>query len=247
MTLDQAHMLCEHGQRELMRTSYLEAERLLALAEAAAWEVRDCDLLARVYMPLQESRRQKRQRCGEGTVRLDIIASAGDPSSIVDQHPFGQLLVAGRGSIEPALTVRRLARERRLYLETFLAAAYDTDAGPAVAVIPEEHSALPEPRLWASADELARSLPFGAFVVMMKEVPQGPQPGSARTYALVMALWERLHVPFLAEADAQTDALAKMWGYRRTIAVDSACELAHQKMSDVARRMGVAAKSPAAG
>ena len=52
-----------------------------------------------------------------------------------------------------------------------------------------------------------------------------------------MALWERLHTPFLAEADAQGDAVAKVEGYRKTIEVDYACELAHQKLSDAARRL----------
>ena len=57
-------------------------------------------------------------------------------------------------------------------------------------------------------------------------------------------MWERLHTPFLAAADAQSDPVAKMEGYRSTIRVDAACELAHQKLSDVAREMArKAAKS----
>ncbi|MGA2499876.1 MAG: hypothetical protein ABSH20_19230 [Tepidisphaeraceae bacterium] len=247
MTPEQAYTLCEHGQRELMRTNYLEAERLLTLVETAAWEARDYDLLARVYMPLQEARRQKRQRCGEGIVRLDIIAREHDVTGIVDQQPFGQLLVAGRAAIEPAIAVRRLARERGLYLETFLAAAYETGQGTALAVIPEEHCAVPGSQRWASEDELAAALPPGAFVLLAGELPRGPQQGDAQTYARVMALWERLHQPFLAMANGQDHPITKMAGYRRTIAVDSACELAHQKISDVARRMGMAAKSPVAG
>ncbi len=242
MTLEQADTLCEDGQRELMRTSYLEAERLLALVEAAAWESEDYDLLARVYMPLQEARRQKRQRCGEGTVRLDILADAPDVSSIVDQHPFGQLLVAGPGTIAPALGVRRLARERSLYLETFLAAAYETGQGLAVAVIPEENGPVPASRQWASVDELAAALPLGAFVLLADELPGGPHPGTARTYARVMGLWERLHKPFLAMADGQSEPTAQMAGYRRTITIDAACELAHQKLSDVARLRGRAGR-----
>ena len=31
------------------------------------------------------------------------------------------------------------------------------------------------------------------------------------------------------------DAMAKIEGYRKTIRVDPACELAHQKLSDIAR------------
>jgi hypothetical protein len=50
-----------------------------------------------------------------------------------------------------------------------------------------------------------------------------------------MSLWERLHAPFLASADAEVDPMRKIEAYRRAIQVDYACELAHQKLADVAR------------
>jgi hypothetical protein len=50
-------------------------------------------------------------------------------------------------------------------------------------------------------------------------------------------MWERLHAPFLASADMQVDPIQKMEGYRKTIRVDYACELAHQKLSDVAKSL----------
>src|SRR5437667_3039957 len=90
---------CELGQQQLMRTEYLQAEATLADAEARAWAGHDFDALARLYMPLQEARRQKRQRCGEGEVCLDLSAEgpadAVDGRRIVENYPFGQLLVAG--------------------------------------------------------------------------------------------------------------------------------------------------------
>jgi hypothetical protein len=52
-----------------------------------------------------------------------------------------------------------------------------------------------------------------------------------------MAMWERLHAPFLAAADMQVDPVQQIEGYRRTIRVDYACELAHQKASTVARQL----------
>jgi hypothetical protein len=57
-----------------------------------------------------------------------------------------------------------------------------------------------------------------------------------------MALWERLHVPFLAAADAEANPLRKIAGYRQTIEVDYACELAHQHLADVARELCKAAQ-----
>ncbi len=64
------------------------------------------------------------------------------------------------------------------------------------------------------------------------------------TYAQTMASWEQLHLPFLADADAQTDLLRKMDGYRKAIAVDYACELAHQKLSATARDHARAIRQP---
>jgi hypothetical protein len=52
-----------------------------------------------------------------------------------------------------------------------------------------------------------------------------------------MELWERLHAPFLAAADAESDPVRQIEGYRLTTRVDYAAELAHQKLSNVAHRL----------
>src|SRR2546430_13050977 len=126
MTLDELQALCEAGQRELMATDYLAAEKILAQAEQIAFEQREFETLSRLYMPLQEARRQRRQRCGEGTVHLGLIAKSPNEKlsaqQIIQQYPFGQLLIAGWETIEPAREFRRLAAEGNLYVETFLAA-----------------------------------------------------------------------------------------------------------------------------
>ena len=105
MTALDVQETCEQGQSLLMETRYLEAERVLAGAEKIAWEVRDWDTLSRLYMPLQEARRQRRQRCGEGIVALDLVAEGAsdevDPAQVLANYPHGQLLVAGWGSIKP--------------------------------------------------------------------------------------------------------------------------------------------------
>jgi hypothetical protein len=234
--------LCELGQQQLMRMEYLRAEKLLAEAEALALTAGDFDTLSRLYMPLQESRRQRRQRCGEGTVSLDLISTGPDDHvdgrHVVENFPHGQLLVAGWGSIEPAMRVRALQAEHELYLETFLGAVYPVGAGTgrAVVIVPLPDVRLPDPSP-RSIDELLKLLPAHSIVLSDAELPQGSQRGTPETYARVMSMWERLHSPFLAAADMQADPMQKIEGYRKTIRVDYACELAHQKLSDVARRM----------
>jgi hypothetical protein len=217
--------LCDRGQEQLERMEYLQAESSFVEAESLAWTNRDFDTIARVYLPLQECRRQRRQRCAEGVVQLDLIARGPDDrldaQRIVDEYPHGQLLVAGWQSILPALEVRKIQAERGLYLETFLAAVHPRADALDIVIVPLTDEPIRDERI----------------VLTESDLPRGPQRGSVQTFALVMSLWERLHRPFLDRADAQTDPMMKIDGYRKTIAVDYACELAHQKLSAIAAEL----------
>lgn len=241
MADDDVQTLCEQGQALLMETRYWEAERVLAGVEQRAWEAQDWDTLARVYMPLQEARRQRRQRSGEGVVALHLIAEGPadviDASQVVSNYPHGQLLVAGWGTIEPARRVRGLAAANGLYVETFLAATYPVGTGRAVVVVPTEDVALPPVDEGMSIDELLKKVPAQCLVLAENELPKETRKGNTQTYAEVMALWERLATPFLAAADMLVDPVAKIEGYRRAIRVDYALELAHQRLSDVAKQL----------
>jgi hypothetical protein len=232
--------LAELGSEQLTRMDYLNAIDTLEKAEAIAWEGRDWDLLSRLYMPLQEARRQVRQRCGEGTVKLDILAHGlTDPPDVqvlAAQIPQGQVLIAGWGSIEPAVTLRRIIKQRKLYLETFLAAVYPVGSGRAVVIVPTDKVILPEPTP-RSIDQLIALLPPHSIVKADRELPAGAHRGTPETYAMTMDLWERLHAPFLAMADATADPVQRIAAYRHAISVDYACELAHQKLSATAHEL----------
>jgi hypothetical protein len=223
MTETQLQYLCERGQLELMETLYLDAAQTLAQAEQHAWESNSFDTLARLYLPLQEARRQIRQRCGEGAVRLHLYpatpAEVIDPQQILRDTPHGQLLVAGWNSMQPAIEVRRLAREQHLYVETFLATV-DSEVGgnPCIQIQPT-----------------AEGLSTNCVLLKPDEIPADADKGTAQTFATVMDLWERLHTPFLIAARNEPDPLRRMQAYRMTIRVDPACELAHQFLAEIAR------------
>ncbi|HVT89207.1 MAG TPA: hypothetical protein VHD56_10175 [Tepidisphaeraceae bacterium] len=232
--------LCEQGQQQLMEMKYLRAEKTLMQAEQLAIAQKDFDSLSRLYMPLQEARRQRRQRCGEGIVCLDLIADAPgtrlDPELIIKEFPHGQVLVAGWGTVEPALKLRQLQTERGLYVETFLAAVYPAGSGRAVVIVPTPDVKLPDPSP-RSIDQLLRLLPAHSIVIGDAEIPARPHRGNTETFARVMSIWERLHLPFLAAAEACTNSLQRITVYRQTIEVDYACELAHQNLSAAAAQI----------
>jgi hypothetical protein len=229
---------CELGQRQLMDMQYLAAAATLAGAAARAWEAGDFDTLSRVFMPLQEARRQRRQRAGEGIVCLDLLAEGlgqePDALRIAEEIPHGQMLVAGWGNIRPALELRRLIEERGLYAEVLLAAVYPTKSGRLVVIVPTADVTLPAPNN-QSPQELAAGLPPNSLVFPAGQLPMGRQRGTAETYSHVLGLWERLHAPFLAAADAENDLIKRMERYLKTIEVDYACELAHQRLADTAK------------
>src|SRR3954467_8351715 len=168
--------LCELGSAQLMQTQYLAAEGTLASAEEQAWANRDWYTLARLYMPLQEARRQRRQRCGEGTVALNLIAQRPgdrvDGKHVVENFPHGQLLVAGWGTIEPAVEVRRRQVSHGLYVETFLGAVFPVGGGRAGALLPLDDAHLPEP-VDRTIEELLELLPPHTVVLHEAELPRG--------------------------------------------------------------------------
>jgi len=241
MTPQDLQTQCELGQQLLMDTRYIEAREALTAAEAVAFQLQDFDTLARLYMPLQEAHRQIRQRCGEGYFNLRALAAdsteALDFEAILHDSKAGQFLVAGWANIEPAKRFREIAKAKLLYAETFLAAVYPLVGGAkVVAIVPTQDVALPDasPR---SIDALIKLLPPHTVTLAIDQLPP-PQPkGNTQTFGYTMNLWEQLSAPYLAAANIERDPIRKMEMYRKTIAVDSACELAHQYLSDCAAKL----------
>lgn len=240
---DTIQPLCQQASDHLVATRYLEAEQLLVRAEAMAWADRDWDALHRLYMPLQECRRQRRQVAMDGAVQLDFVAEAPNQTIDVDRIardiPRGQVLVAGFGTLAPAEKLRAIAATENLYLDAFLAAAYRIGGQTLIVIVPTPGITLPAPEQM-TLDALLRKLPPHTIALPAADLPKGLQKGTTQTAARTMALWEQLHLPFLAAADATVDPIARMAGYRNTLGVDYACELAHQRLSDVARNLLIA-------
>lgn len=233
--------ICEKGQDLLASQKYVEAEQNLVRAEREAFHLQDWDTLARLYMPLQEARRQRRQRTFEGVIRLDLLAQG--PSDVIEgrhvieNFPQGQLLVAGWGTLEPALQVRKLQGRFGLYIDVFLAAKYPLiGGGHAVVIVPHEHGVLPDlsPRRLA---EMPSMMPPHSIILREEDIPAGPLPPDARLQATIQTWWERLHTPFLQDARNCRDLRRRIDSYRRVLRVDYGCEFAHQELALTAREL----------
>lgn len=241
MSSEDVQSLCAQGQQLLAAREYLDAERILACAEREAYRLRDWDTLGRLYMPLQETRRQRRQRCCEGPISLNLISQGPDDvivgRQVVENYTHGQLLVAGWGTIEPALQVRKLQGRFGLYVDVFLAAAYPLiDGGLAIVIVPHEQAVLPVvlPRRLADFRGLLQT---GCIVVRAAELPQEPRVNDQELLARLRGWWEAMHLPFLYAARETRDPPKRIDAYRKAIRVDYACELAHQELSATAREL----------
>lgn len=247
--------LCTLGQRQLMATDYLTARDTLEQAENMAFAGRDWDGLARLYMPLQETRRQIRQRCGEGEVDMGVVVPPGvSPGEFAEDflatHTHGQYLIAGPGGggsspLAFAGAVRTAARDKRLYVETFLAGCYRVGGDSIFVVAPTAHTVLP-PGTADSVDALTAT-PH-CLVLPAVELPARAARGDTGTYGLTMSIWERLAAPHLAAclaASAAVPAGQRIKALKRVIEIDPGCEMAHQVISRIAA--GAARARPVGG
>lgn len=88
--------LMEKASDALARMSWFEAERLAIRALSLAWQHRDFERMARIVLPLQESRRQRFQKA---------LDAGADGVAVVDQPPDGEELsvVPGCYLVQPPL------------------------------------------------------------------------------------------------------------------------------------------------
>ncbi len=85
--------LMDDASAALAKTDYFTCERLASKALASAFQVRDFERMARIVLPLQESRRQKRL----------LAADTGRVFRLSEKAPEDEPLEAGCYLIEPML------------------------------------------------------------------------------------------------------------------------------------------------
>jgi hypothetical protein len=117
-TLDE---LMGQASAALARQKYAECERLCVEALALARRRSDWDYYARVLLPLQESRRQKRIIAAEGTIRLGTADLDPDPGRWFDRLPAGCVVLTRPHTAAAARELASLARRASRCVEVLWA------------------------------------------------------------------------------------------------------------------------------
>lgn len=109
--------LMERASQALVSRDYLTCERLCVEAIGLARQAEDFERLARITLPLQEARRQRRQIAEDaGTV---VFTGKREPAeAILDRCPRGCILLTDPPYAESdAQAVREAARHREAFVE----------------------------------------------------------------------------------------------------------------------------------
>jgi hypothetical protein len=115
--------IMEDASRMLLATRYLECERLCLMALERARAADDFDRYARILMPLQEARRQRRQIATDAGVFV-IAGQHRSAEDILMAHREGCLLLVSPPYSKSDLEhIRALADKQDKYIEAVLLTA----------------------------------------------------------------------------------------------------------------------------
>ena len=224
--------IMERASNALSRMDYLTCETLCLDALALARSDANWADYARILLPLQEARRQRRMIAAQGIIRLGTSDLTGPAIDLLDQIQEGCIVLTQPHTADDADQLHHAARKQRLHVEVLLAVnPSDADTwrmqsftGPAVAC----HRPAP-PTPWREA-----WLPAGTT----------PDLGDATTsLSATPADW------FLDTAEALGDAALEQTPEQRVetleplLAVAPDHEILHQRLADAARRRRTTGKN----
>jgi len=247
--------IMERASAALAARDYLACEsaclEALGMArDASAWAI-----YARVLLPLQEARRQRRMIAADGSIRLGCERTEGELASSLQSHAPACLCVTPPFRVEDAAALRHAARSR--YLEILfaepVASEVDHDAGAAERwrVHAPSLTALavdvepPSPKLreiwWPPADSEESPCPDATDMTAEKKIPGSCiDPANDRQRA---ADW------FLDAGEALGDEALRRWAGRADQGPEALAELEqlveqvpdhellHQRLASVAREL----------
>jgi hypothetical protein len=230
--LSHTYRLWDTGQRHLASGRYVAAQTLLEAAETAAWRARDARTLARLYLPLLETRRQIRYQAAEGEIVL--IRSTGERSSLDRflKAPAGTLLIAMR-DLPAALTLARRVQWTRHRTGRWLEALLLIEQHPHLRITSAADATFAAglPIVWTNDPRAAIAASTDPHLtVPLPPLRSGEEryaPGPARAVAResLLIAWEALALRWQHRHPLTIKSpWAELAWLRRALLIDPACE-----------------------
>jgi hypothetical protein len=221
----------EQASQALARMDYLACEALCVQALAEAREQARWAYYARILLPLQEARRQRRQMAADGTIRLGTASLSGQPTDWLQHLQAGCIVVTEPHGPEQAQALMEAARQAKQHLEV-LYAANEPSANPWAI------RSFAGPRI-----EVERAAPPASWVDRWLEANAVPEPAPAG-HSQTPADWfldasEALGDAAIDKVEARTDAIPggdqRVALLEQMLQVVTDHEILHQKLGDAAR------------
>lgn len=220
--------IMQRASQALVKMDYLSCEALCLEALALARTRADWPTYARILLPLQEARRQRRMIAAEGVIRLgtgDLTAGA-PPTTWLDQVQAGCIVLTHPHTSDQAAALLRQARQKRLHIEVLFAdnasnqptwRVQSFDGPPVVCDRPAP------PQEWRD-----RWLPAGEVPVVTDPLAGGPTSTSPTDWFLNAA-------EALGDAALQQTASSDIDALEPLLAVAPDHEILHQRLAAAAR------------
>lgn len=120
MSIDKINALMEEASQALVEVDYITCEKRCLEALNQAMDIKAFDVYARILLPLQEARRQRRQIAEDKGV-IVLNAEKLSPSQILEKHPAGCLMLFDPPySAQDFTELRKLAYQQGNMVETLL-------------------------------------------------------------------------------------------------------------------------------
>jgi hypothetical protein len=246
---DRIDALMEQASKALIARKYFDCEKLCLQALRKAHASGDYDRLARIVLPLQEARRQKR----------DLAFDAGEVRIIDGELPSGKKLVAGCYLVVPprvgvdGRNLRELADSKKVPAIVVVREPTTREGlWPLVAVGPTTVRTKVDPPRPASAKKPGKSPAKKAAKTAGKSPAPKPEPTASAEALAPTPEWfldagERLGDAAIASVSAEAPAATRVDKFMDLLAAHPDHEKLHQRLEEAARdaaRVPVRPKRP---
>lgn len=236
MTRAPLESIMEPASEALAKMDYLTCEDRCLEALGLAKQAGDWSQYARVLLPLQEARRQRRLIAAEGVIRLGTGGLPGDPMDWITRCQAGCVIVTQPHDAGVAEDLIHQTQRQRLYVEVLWVdnqpQAHDWMI-TALTGIDSRCSVTAPPRSWV--DRWLQ--PLGSQGLTRNDVARGQQGVAITPGDWFLNACEALGDAALSQVTSTLGTLDRVEALERCLAAVTDHEVLHQELAAAARAM----------